>query len=198
MRRPRKLRTTLLAPLIYTAALLLLIEEWFWDLGLRLISAITAWPPLAALERRIEKLPPYQALCAFVLPAIMLFPVKLLALLAIAHGHPWSGIGVILAAKIGGAALVARLFSLTRHTLRSLDWFARWHDKFIEIKDRWVARLKATHAFRRVSMLSAMMRGSARALLARFRSPHPAGSRHASRPLRMFRRFRALWRARRR
>jgi hypothetical protein len=198
MRRPAKLRTTLLTPLIYTAALLLLIEEWLWNVGLRMISAITAWPPLHALEVRIARLPPYWALCAFALPAILLFPVKILALIAIANGHPWSGVGVILGAKLGGAALVARLFTLTRPTLLTLPWFARWHDKFMSFKDRWVGRLKETRAFRRVSMLAALMRSASRALLTRFRSPHPIGSRHANRPIRILRRLLAMWRARRR
>ena len=198
MRRPAKLRTTLLTPLIYTAALLLLIEEWLWDVGLRLITAITAWPPLHALELRIQRLPPYWALCAFVLPAILLFPVKILALIAIANGHPWSGVGVIIGAKLGGAALVARLFTLTRPTLLTLPWFERWYDKFIAFKDLWIGRLKETRPFRRVSMLSALMRASSRALVARFRSANPPRGRHANRPSRILRRLMAMWRARRR
>ena len=39
---------------------------------------------------------------------VKLFPVKLLALLAIAHGHALWGISVILLAKVLGAAIVAR------------------------------------------------------------------------------------------
>jgi hypothetical protein len=197
MKRSRTLRNRLLSPLVYLAALLLLLEDWFWDLGLRLVNHVVSWPPWKALERRIVALPPYAALCAFVLPALMLLPVKLLALLAIASGHPISGISVIVVAKVGGAALVARLYVLTKPTLLSLPWFARWHDKFMTLKDHWVGRLKATDAFRRASMLSAMMRGAARAALARLRPRGRFGARHASRPARMLRRFIAIWRARR-
>jgi hypothetical protein len=197
MKRSRTLRNRLLSPLVYLAALILLMEDWFWDLGLRLARFVVSWPPLKALEQRIVALPPYAALCAFVVPALLLLPVKVLALLAIASGHPISGVATIVVAKVGGAALVARIYILTRETLRTLPWFARWHDRFIELKDRWIGRLKATDAFRRISMLSAMMRSAARACLARLRPRGRFGARHSSRPARMLRRFLAIWRARR-
>jgi hypothetical protein len=198
MKRSRTLRNRLLSPLVYLAALILLMEDWFWDLGLRLIRLIVSWPPLKALERHIIALRPYPALCAFVLPAVLLFPVKILALIAIASGHPISGVCVIVVAKVGGAAVVARLYFLTRPSLLTLPWFARWHNRFMELKDHWIGRLKASDAFRRVSMLSAMMRGAARALLGRLRPQRRFGARHASRPARMLRRFIAIWRARHR
>jgi hypothetical protein len=198
MKRSRTLRKRLLSPLVYLAALLLLMEDWFWDLGLRLVRLIVSWPPLQALERRIVALRPYPALCAFVLPAILLFPVKVLALIAIASGHPFSGVTVIVVAKVGGAAAVARLYILTRPALLTLAWFARWHNKFMDLKDHCIGRLKASDAYRRVSMLAAMMRGAARALLRRLRPRGGIGARQSSRPARMLRRFIAIWRARRR
>jgi hypothetical protein len=198
MKRPNKLRNRLLAPLVYLAALLLLLEDWLWDLGSRLIRFIVSWPPLKALEIRIRALPPYPALCAFVLPAILLFPVKVLALVAIASGHALSGVAAIVVAKIGGAALVARLYTLTLPALLTLAWFARWHNKFMAVKERWIGRLKATDAFRRISMLAALMRAAGRRLLARLRPAAPPGGRHGTRAARMLRRFVALWRARHR
>jgi hypothetical protein len=197
MKRSRTLRNRLLSPLVYLAAMILMLEDWFWDLGLRLVRLVVAWPPLKVLEKHIVALPPYAALCAFVLPAILLLPVKILALFAIASGHPISGITVIVVAKVGGAAVVARLYVLTRPTLLSLPWFARWHNKFMDLKDHWVGRLKASDAFRRVSMLSAMMRSAARAALARLRRRR-FGARRSSRPARMLRRFIAMLRAKRR
>ena len=194
MTRPRRLRSRLLAPLIYLAAFILLVEDWFWDLGLRLVRRVAAWPPLHALEQLIVRLSPYAALAAFALPAILLFPVKIVCLIAIASGHAFYGVTVIVLAKIGGAAIVARMYSLTRPTLLQLPWFARWHDRFMALKDRWVARLKETDAWRRMSMLAAFMRAAARRTLERFK---PRG-RLASRPARMMRRFAALWRSRHR
>lgn len=197
MKRPRTLRNRLLSPLVYLAALMLLLEDWLWDLGLRLIRLVVAWPPWKWLERRIVALPPYAALCAFILPAVLLLPVKILALLAIAGGHLLAGVAVIIVAKIGGAALVARLYVLTLPKLVTLAWFARWHAKFMAWKNYWIGRLTASAAFRRVSMLSASVRATARRALARLR-PRGVEAQHAPRPARMLRRFIALWRARRR
>src|SRR5450830_653129 len=142
--RPRSLRNRLLSPLVVAGALLLLLEEWCWELGLALARRLAGWPPFAALDRRIAALPPYPALCLFVLPALLLLPVKLLALFAIAAGYPVMGVAVFVIAKIGGAALVARVYVLTCPTLLTLAWFARWHNAFILLKDDWLGRLRAT------------------------------------------------------
>jgi hypothetical protein len=198
MKRSRTIRKRLLSPLVYLAALILMLEDWLWDLGLRLTAFIVAWPPLGALERRVRALPPYAALCVFVLPGLLLLPVKILALFAIARGHPISGIAVIVLAKVGGAALVARLYVLTRPALLSLAWFARWHGRFMELKDRWVTRLRQTDAFRRVSRLSALMRATARAAMLRLRRAGGGqDGRHSARPARMLRRLIAMLRTRR-
>jgi hypothetical protein len=197
MKRVSPSRSRLLVPLVYLAALLLLLEDWFWNLGARLSARLADWPALQGLERRLRALPPYAALCVFVLPGLLLVPVKILALLAIARGHPVSGIATLVVAKLGGAALVARLYFLTRPTLLALPWFARWHNRFIVAKDRTIMRLRTSELWRRARKLT----GQLRRLLRRFRRVAPArpfGHRLASRSARVLRRVAALWRARRR
>jgi hypothetical protein len=184
----------LLAPLIYLAALVLLLEEWFWDAGMRLAADLNDWPPLKALEQRVARLRPYPALCLFVVPGLLLVPVKVLAVLAIAHGHAVSGIAVIVVAKLVGAAVVARVYVLTLPALRRLAWFARAHGWFLVTRDRLVGRLRASRAYHRTRHAANALRLSARRLLRRLR----AKSAHASRSARVLRRFVALWRARRR
>ena len=142
-------RSLLLTPLVVLAALVLLLEEWCWDVGMRLATALSRRPWLAALEARVRILPPGAALCVFVLPGLLLLPVKLLALLAIAHGHAAAGIATIVVAKIGGAAVVARLYALTLPTLLQVAWFARCHAGFMALKARCLARLRASPALRR-------------------------------------------------
>ncbi|HAT33025.1 MAG TPA: hypothetical protein DCW29_19930 [Janthinobacterium sp.] len=181
-----KFRRRLFAPLVYAAALFLLLEEFLWRTGARVMQTLARLPPLHALEDRIRRLPPYPALVAFVLPALLLFPVKVLALMAIAEGHACAGVAVIVLAKLGGAAAVARLYTLTRPNLLSLDWFARWNGKFLVLKNRWTGRLRATRAWRR---LNAWRDGATR--------NKPARRRARSRGARVLRRFTALWRARR-
>ena len=198
-------RTRLFAPLVHLAALLLLLEEWCWNVGARLGAGLARWPLLAAVEARVRLLPPWGALCLFVLPGLLLLPVKLLALLAIAHGHAVSGVATIVVAKLGGAAVVARLYALTLPTLLAVGWFARCHCWFMTLKNHWVGRLRASHAFLQAGR---MLRASRRALrqwrfrigrrLRGRRAGVPFGSRHASRASRVLRRFVVLWRARRR
>lgn len=184
-------RNRLLAPLVYVVALVLLLEEWCWDAGVRLGArfgiVVANWPGIAACEARVRALPPRWAVCAFVLPGLLLFPVKVLALVAIAHGHAASGIAAIVLAKLGGAAVVARLYALTLPTLLAVAWFARCHGWFMDLKARCLASLRA-HGLHRASvrMLRAM-----RLLLRRLRRPS------RNRLLRVLRRFALQWRARR-
>lgn len=202
MKRPSTLRHRLLAPLITAAALLLMFEDWCWDLGMRAMRHLATWPPLHALERRICALSPRVALCLFVLPAILLFPVKVMALVAIANGHPVSGVGVIVVAKLLGAAIVARLYALTLPALLTLVWFARGHAGFMRVKTRWIGHLKASahwhHCVDGAARARAFVRGAAHALARRVAPAKPFGARGATRPARMLRRFIALWRAKRR
>lgn len=193
MTRPFSHRSPLLAPLIYLAALVLLFEEWCWDLGGRLASRIAAWPPLRSLEARVRALPPYLALVVFVLPGLMLFPVKVLAVVAIARGHPASGILALLLAKLGSAAIVARLYVLTLPSLLALAWFARCHAWFLRTKNRCLAYLRASHTWRAARHLVHAARRGMRRLLRRLR-PQP----RRNRSWRALRRFVLLWRARRR
>jgi hypothetical protein len=134
---------------IWALGLILLFEEWGWDR----LAAILAWighlPGLRWIEARIRVLPPYGALALFALPVLLLLPVKLLALYWLGHGHALLGIGVIIAAKLGGTALTARLFMLTQPTLMRLPWFARHYARWITFKDGILARVKASPAWQR-------------------------------------------------
>jgi hypothetical protein len=192
------LRNRLLSPLVVAGALLLLLEEWSWNIGLALVRTVADWPPFKAIDRRIAALPPYPALCLFVLPALLLLPVKVLALFAIGAGYPVTGVAVFIAAKIGGAALVARVYFLTCPTLLTLPWFARWHNGFVALKNDWLGRLRATRFYRRAGLMSAQVRASGRTMLLRLRRRGKHGVRAATRPARMLRRFQAIFRARRR
>lgn len=200
----RVVRSRLLTPLVYLAALVLLLEEWCWDVGMRLAVALSRWPLLQLLELHVRRLPPWAALCAFVLPGLLLLPIKLLALVAIAHGHAATGIATLVAAKIGGAAVVARLYALTLPTLLDVRWFARGHGGFMVLKARCLERFRASPAVLRARVLLDGLRRTLRqarrrlARTLRLSRGAPFGSRHAGRTSRVLRRFIVMWRARRR
>jgi hypothetical protein len=129
-------------------ALLILFEEWGWEPLQRLAARIARLPPLAWLERRITRLPPWAALGVFVLPMLALLPVKLAALWLIGQGRATLGVLLIVAAKLVGTALVARLFTLTQPALMQLAWFARGYRRWLAWKTALLAQVRASWAWR--------------------------------------------------
>lgn len=117
----RPFRFVLLALLV----LVVFVEEWGWRPLVALAAAIARWPPLAGIEQRVRVAPRHVALALFLVPALLLFPVKLAALWLIQEGRATLGIAVIVAAKLIGTAFVGRLFVLVEAQLMSFAWFAR-------------------------------------------------------------------------
>lgn len=176
-------RRRLLAPVVYLAALFLMLEDWLWNLGARLTAGLAQWAPLRRLERRIGRMRPVPALVLFLLPPLLLFPVKIVALYAMTRGHAWTGLAVIIVAKLVSAAAVARLYILTRPALMTMPWFARLEARFLALKERAIVKLQATAAWQQArAMTASLRRGCHRA------APHWQ---------RLLRRLAALWRARR-
>jgi hypothetical protein len=129
---------------IAVAALVLLFEEWGWEPLAALLRRLGRLPLWAWMERRIAGLPPWGAIAAFAAPAVALLPVKLLALFLIGRGHALMGLGVLVAAKLLGTALLAWLFTLTQPALMQLPWFARWYPRWKNWKDGVIALVKAS------------------------------------------------------
>lgn len=142
----------LFAPLRWLIRLLLafviLFEEWGWEPLQRALARLGRLPVLRQLEALITRLPPYGALLVFAVPALLLLPVKLAALALIAHGQRLLGLAVIVAAKLVGTAIVARLFMLTRPALMQLPWFVRLYGRWTAWKEALLARVRASWAWR--------------------------------------------------
>ena len=147
------LRRVLRALLQWPLALIILFEEWGWEPLQRLLAVFARLPVVAWVERKISALPPYRALAVFVLPTVLLLPVKLLALWLIGHGRYAIGATVIIVAKIVGTAIVARLFTLTRPALLTLSWFARPYARWVRWKDGLLDQMRASLVWRSVRIL---------------------------------------------
>ena len=128
-------------------ALLILFEEWGWEPLQRALAWVGRLPGWRWIEARITALPPYGALALFLLPTLMLLPVKLLALWLIAHGQVLAGTLVIIIAKLAGTAVVARLFSLTKPTLMQLAWFGKLYGRWTVWKTVLLAQVRASCAW---------------------------------------------------
>ncbi len=143
-----------LAPLKWLLALVILFEEWGWVPLQQVLARISRWPGFRWLEGAVQKAPPWLALLLFCLPAVVLLPIKLLALWLIGAGHALTGFTVIVAAKLLGTALVARLFSLTQPALMRLPWFARWYGHWMRWRTQLLAQARASSVWRTAQQLA--------------------------------------------
>jgi hypothetical protein len=119
------LRRVVRAVLLPPAAAILFIEEWGWRPLAAGLAHLARYLPFAQLEALVRRAPPRVALVLFLVPAVLLFPIKLLALWLIDGGRAALGIAVIVAAKLVGTAVVGRLFVLLEPQLMQFAWFVR-------------------------------------------------------------------------
>jgi hypothetical protein len=132
----------------WVLALIIVFEEWGWEPLQRALAWVGRLPGLRWIEARIRTLPPYGALSLFLLPTLLLLPVKLLALWLIGQGKVITGTLVIVTAKLVGTALVARLFSLTQPALMQLEWFARLYARWHRWKEGILSQVRASWPWR--------------------------------------------------
>jgi hypothetical protein len=166
----RFFKRLLAAPFVFLAAVIILLEDWLWDDLARLAAAIGSLPVLRAIELFIAGLPPYAALVFFATPSLLLLPVKLAAFYFMSHGQATLGLVTVVAAKILGTALVARIFTLTRPTLMRIGWFAWIYQRFIGFKSRIYDAIKATAIYQAAHQQHMRMRAALKAWMGKRRS----------------------------
>ena len=154
----RAVRAVLRGVLLALAALVIFVEEWGWRPLTACMVWLAKWPPLARLEDAIRRVPPRWALVLFVVPAALLFPIKLMALWLLHLGRTTLGIGVILAAKLLGTALVGRLFMLTEPQLMQFPWFVRALTWWRMTKERVTAAVHRSATWRSAQLLRRRLR----------------------------------------
>jgi hypothetical protein len=146
----KRLLTWLLVPL-------LLFEEWGWQPLSRLAARLAQLPVLHRLEIWIAQLSPWAALTMFMLPGLAMLPVKILALYLLGSGHKATGVLVLIAAKLIGTAIVARLFQITEPALMKLRWFALWYPRWKAWKDRVLEMVRTSPLWQQGRQIKAMM-----------------------------------------
>ena len=137
----RALAAALLVPI-------LLFEEWGWEPLAALVRRLARLPWWARAEDWLRKLPPWGALLAFLLPVLVLLPVKVLALFLFGRGHAASGVTVLIVAKLIGTAFVARIFQLVEGALMRIPLFARWYPRWKAWKDRMLTVVRESRPWR--------------------------------------------------
>jgi hypothetical protein len=119
----------LLQPVWILLAIVFLIEAWLWDHLEPIVARVVAWIPLSAFKQwltaRIDTLSPAMTLIVFVVPVVLLFPLKLIGFWLLAHQYWVSAASVIVFGKFVGLGVTAFVFDVTRPKLLQMAWFER-------------------------------------------------------------------------
>lgn len=135
----------------FTLALIFLFESWLWDhvkdwlraLGRALgVERFEPW-----LRSLVDRLAPPMTLALFAVPAILIFPFKLLALGLIATGHVGVGIVAIFLAKTLALGVTSFLFDICREKLLMMEWFAHFYSIVLDVR-AWATALVAPYKAR--------------------------------------------------
>jgi hypothetical protein len=155
-----------LRPLWIFLALLFLLEAWLWDHLKKVVGAIVnlvPWGPFKLwLAKLIARMPAWAALIVFVIPLIVLFPLKVAEFWFITHGQWVGAVVTLIVAKLLGLGVTAFVFDVTRDKLLEMAWFARLYEWFIWLRDWahavadpykhrvlvWARRLRPAHGSR--------------------------------------------------
>jgi hypothetical protein len=119
----------LLRPLWILVALLFLFEAWLWDHlapAVRWLVDRIAWRALRqGVAVQIERLPPYPTLLVFLIPVVLLLPIKFIGFWMLARGYWLGAMATLGAAKVVSMGVTAFIFDVTRPKLLQLPWFRR-------------------------------------------------------------------------
>jgi hypothetical protein len=149
----RHLKRALELAFMPLAAAIVFVEDVLLHyLGLAM-AALAKWPPVARVEARLRRLPPWAALLAFVAPSSVVLPVKLAAVwFAIQHHYALSVASVVIG-KMLATALVARLYHVLRPTLVMMPWFLRTETWLFAWRDRLYAFVRALPAWQKMKAM---------------------------------------------
>ena len=150
----------------------LVVEEVFWIVGRHAGVILAKIPVWQSVERLVQVLPAWGVAVVFLIPMGLLLPIKMAALYFMSSGHVFSGVTIIILAKIGGTAISAKLFGIAKPKLLTLIWFARTYG-FITAKLaiahawlhslRWWIRMKSVIRLAKIWIRARWQRWFARA-----------------------------------
>jgi hypothetical protein len=117
------------------AAIYFLVDAVFFTLFKPLLRRLADYWVFESLRAWIVSLRPYPTLALFIVPVILLEPVKPVAAYLTATGHIVGGLVVLIVGELLKLLLIERLFSVSRDKLMSIPVFAWCYDKFCQGQD---------------------------------------------------------------
>jgi hypothetical protein len=135
------------------AAIYFLVDAVFFTLFKPVIRRLAEGWAFESLRAWIVSLPPYPTLALFIVPVILLEPVKPIAAYLTATGHVVGGLMILIVGELLKLLFIERLFNVSRDKLMSIPVFAWCYDKFCQGQD-WVVALQAWQLMRRWSFVA--------------------------------------------
>lgn len=103
---------------------------------------------LQRLGRAIAEAPPYVVLALLAVPFLLIEPLKALSLYWMAVGHPWEGGAALAACHLLSILTFERVLHLGKPKLMTIPWFATGYIFVADVRDRALAWLHGTRAWR--------------------------------------------------
>lgn len=132
-----KFRKYFISFLVFTAALIILFNEWVWDHLRPVLEYFSKFKFVQRLESWISELNPYVSLVFFLIPFVTTHVIEIWALGLVALGNVISGFIIYGISKVGGFMIMSRIFTLTKPKLLTVEWFAVCYTWFME-KKTWI------------------------------------------------------------
>jgi len=149
----RHLERALELAIVPLAAAIVFFEQTLIRFLNKLTEAFARWPPVAWLEARLVRLPPWAAVLTFVAPSILILPIKLIAFFFALKGRFGLALVSVILGKLLATAIVARLYRILRPTLMQLRWFAWADTQFFYWRDQAYAFVKSLPTWKRATAL---------------------------------------------
>jgi len=134
------------------AAIYFLVDVVFWTVA-KPVSRLADRRVFDGLRTWIVSLQPYPTLALFVVPVIVLEPIKPVAAYLAATGHIAGGLTVLVVGEVLKLVFIERLFRIGRDKLMSIRAFAWCYDKFRRAR-QWVESLPAWQLARRLGLVA--------------------------------------------
>jgi hypothetical protein len=135
------------------AAIYFLVDVVFLTLFNPVLRRLADYWAFESVWAWIVSLRPYPTLALFIVPVILLEPVKPVAAYLTATGHIVGGLMVLIVGELLKLLLMERLFRVSREKLMSIPVFAWCYNKFCQGQD-WVISLQAWQIMRRWSFIA--------------------------------------------
>lgn len=180
-------------PFWVIVAVLFLLEAWLWDRLQPIVAGIVAVIPWGRIKpaflKLVDRLSPQATLAVFVIPFIVLLPLKFLEFWFLAHRQWVAAVLVLVTAKLLGVGVTAFIFEVTKDKLLQLAWCRRVYGFFLWTRE-WAHKKIAPITQRLREWSHETVEPIARRLQ-RWRLLRPRHSRFFERVMRIRRRKRA-------